>query len=84
MEVNEIDQSKILNFKNNLNFVRKMKYFTQGVMVIIVIINFLHIIWELHDWLFVVFIVPVVKGLGQQKNAIHTVAFYNFENLLIP
>jgi hypothetical protein len=24
-------KSKILNFKNNLNFVRKMKYFTQGV-----------------------------------------------------
>jgi hypothetical protein len=32
MEVNEIDQTKILNFKNNLNFVRKMKYFTQGVI----------------------------------------------------
>jgi hypothetical protein len=28
------------------------------------------------------FIVPVAKGLGQQKKyAIHTVAFYNFENL---
>jgi hypothetical protein len=31
------------------------------------------------------FIVPVVDGFCQQKKyAIHTVAFYNFENLLIP
>jgi hypothetical protein len=36
----KLTKPKILNFKNNLNFVRKMKYFTQGVMVIIVIINF--------------------------------------------
>jgi glycopeptide antibiotics resistance protein len=68
MEVNEIDQSKILNFKNNLNFVRKMKYFTQELLVIIVIINFLHIIYESCAIDFVVvFIVPVVKGLGQQN-----------------
>jgi hypothetical protein len=82
MEVNE--KTKDTEFQKNLNFVRKMKYFTQGVMVIIVIIFLLYMrVARLILLLF--FYCTGSKGIGAAKKyAIHTVAFYNFENLLIP
>jgi hypothetical protein len=65
MEVNEIDQT-ILNFKNNLNFVRKMKHFLlKELLVIIVIINF-YIIYE--SWLILLlFYKTGSKGIGAKK-----------------
>jgi hypothetical protein len=80
MEV-KIDKTKDTEFQNNLNFVRKMKYFTQGVMVIIVIINF-YIYESCAIDFVVVFIVPVVRDSANMQSI--PLPFIILKTFLIP
>jgi hypothetical protein len=69
MEVNKLIKTKILNFKNNLNFVRKMKYFTQGVTgdnsYLIFYISYMRVVRLI---LLLFFYCTGSKGIGAKKN----------------
>ena len=70
------DKNKDSNFENKLLFSSGNEVFLLVILFKIVRMKFLQLI------VLILFVVPMNKSWAQQKNyTIHTIAFYNFENL---